>query len=244
MQQNKFTELSADSKRRYSRNIMLEEIGKEGQLKLLNSKVLVVGSGALGSIAALYLSGSGIGTIGIADFDTVDISNLQRQVAFTESDTGKKKVLTTAERMRKMNSDIDVIAIDAFLTPKNISSIINDYDLVIEGSDNPSTKYMVADECERQGKRYCLAGVSQFSGQVMSWQPGETGYRQLFPEAAEEGDYLPCSIGGVCGPLTGIVGSTQAVEAIKMLLNIGSPLYSRLLMIDALTMNYRIINLK
>lgn len=235
--------LSAEQKRRYSRNIMLEEIGHEGQLKLLSGSVLVVGSGALGSIAALYLAGSGIGTIGIADFDTVDISNLQRQVAFTEADAGMKKVLATAERMRGINSEITVIPIDAFLTPENIADTIMNYDVVVEGSDNPSTKYMVAEECECQGKRYCLAGVTRFGGQVMSWEPGRPGYRELFPEAAGEGDYMPCSIGGVCGPLTGIVGSTQAVEAIKIMLKIGSPLYGRLLMIDALAMDFRIVGL-
>lgn len=234
--------LTSDQKRRYSRNIMLEEIGQEGQKKLLDSKIAIVGSGALGSIASLYLAGSGVGTISIADFDTIDISNLQRQVAFHEEDTGLKKVLAIAERLRKINSEITVIPVDAFLSKKNIESFIAPYDMVIEGSDNPDTKYLVSDCCELLGKPYCLAGVSQFTGQIMSWSPGYKGYRDIFPEASGEGEFMPCSIGGVCGPFTGVIGSMQAVEALKILLGIGEPLYDRMLMIDALSLKIREIN--
>lgn len=235
--------LSDEQKRRYSRNILLKEVGSEGQEKLLDTKIAVVGSGALGSIAALYLAGSGVGTIAIADFDTVDISNLQRQVAFSESDTGLKKVLATAERMTSINSEIKVIPVDALLSKKNIESFIADYDIVIEGSDNPATKYLVCETCEQMGKRYCLAGVSQFSAQVMSWQPGCQGYKDVFPEAAGEGEFMPCAVGGVCGPFTGVVGSTQAVEALKMALGIGEPLYDRILIIDSLNMKFREVTL-
>lgn len=234
-----FMELTSDQKRRYSRNILLEDIGIEGQKKLLDTKVVIVGSGAIGSIAAMYLAASGIGTITIADFDTVDISNLQRQIVFTESDTGKKKVITTAERLRGLNSEIQIVAIDSLLSGRNIESILNECDIVVEGSDNPNTKYLVSQACERLGKRYCLAGVSQFSAQVMSWQPGCIGYSDIFPEAAEEGQFLPCSIGGVCGPLTGMTGSLQAVEVIKMAAGVGKPLYNRMLCIDSLTMKIR-----
>lgn len=234
--------LTSEQKRRYSRNILLEEIGEEGQKRLLSTRILVVGSGALGSVAALYLSGSGVGTIGIADFDTIDVSNLQRQVAFSESDTGLKKVLATAERMRGINSGITVIPIDALLTPRNIEETVADYDIVVEGSDNPETKYMVAHACERLGKRYCLAGVAQFGAQIMSWQPGSPRYEDLFPEAAAEGSFMPCSIGGVCGPLTGMIGSAQAVEALKMALAIGTPLYGRLLVVNALDMKFNVVD--
>lgn len=231
--------LTADQKRRYSRNIMLDEIGIEGQKRLLSSRVAIIGSGALGSIAAMYLAGSGIGTIAIADFDTIDISNLQRQVAFEEKDTGLKKVLAIAERIRRINSEITVIPVDALLTPKNIENFVGDYDVVIEGSDNPETKYLVSGRCQQLNIPYCLAGVSQFSAQIMSWKPGCSGYSDLFPEAAGEGQFMPCSIGGVCGPFTGVIGSIQAVEALKILLDIGKPLYNRLLSIDSLDMKVK-----
>ena len=236
---NKKEVLTSEQKRRYSRNIMLEEIGTEGQKSLLSSKIAVVGSGALGSIASLYLAGSGIGTIAIADFDTVDISNLQRQVAFSEEDTGLKKVLATANRMRALNSEITVIPVDAFLTPKNIEEFVSQYDVVIEGSDNPDTKYLVSQSCEKLHIPYCIAGVSQFYGQIMSWRPGCLGYKDIFPQPAQEGDYLPCSLGGVCGPFTGVIGSLQAVEAIKILLEIGEPLYNRMIVVDSLKMSFR-----
>lgn len=235
--------LDSGQKRRYSRNILLEEIGLEGQQCLLDTKILIIGSGALGSIAALYLAGSGVGTIGIADFDTIDISNLQRQVAFSESDTGKRKVAATAARMAEINSDITVIPIEGLISAKNIEATLADYDIVIEGSDNPGTKYLVSAACEKLGKRYCLAGIAQFSAQVMSWKPGCIGYRELFPEAAAEGEFMPCAVGGVCGPLTGMIGSLQAVEAIKMALDIGRPLYNRLLIVNGLDMKIREVEL-
>lgn len=235
--------LSSEQKRRYSRNILLEEVGIEGQKRLLQTRILIVGSGALGSIAALYLAGSGIGTIAIADFDTIDISNLQRQVAFSESDAGQKKVSATTRRMKEINSEISITSIDKLLTAKNIESIVADYDIVIEGSDNPDTKYLVSQTCEKLGKRYCLAGIAQFAAQVMSWKPGSIGYKEIFPEAAGEGEFMPCAVGGVCGPLTGMIGSLQAVEAIKMALGIGTPLYNRLLIVDGLNMKIREVQL-
>lgn len=234
--------LTESQQMRYSRNTLLKEIGEEGQLQLLNTRVLVVGSGALGSIAALYLAGTGIGTIGLVDFDRIDITNLQRQVAFSETDSGRKKTEATVERMRGINSEINIIPIEEKLTDRNIDSIIRDYDIIIEGSDNPATKYLVSGACERTNKKYCLAGIAQFNAQVMSWESGFPGYSEIFPDAAAEGTFMPCSVGGVCGPLTGMVGSLQAIEAIKMALTIGEPLYGRLLTINALNMKINIVS--
>lgn len=236
-------ELTNDQKRRYSRNILLDEIGIAGQKKLLQTSVVIVGSGAIGSVAALYLASSGIGRITIVDFDTIDISNLQRQIVFSESDTGKKKVNVTAERLRSLNSEIEIVSIDTIVTQKNIDEVLKRADIVVEGSDNPNTKYLVSQVCERNNIPYCLAGISQFAAQVMSWSPGCTGYSQVFPDAAEEGQFLPCSVGGVCGPLTGLIGSLQAIEVIKMATGIGEPLFDRLLCIDSLDMKIREVSL-
>ncbi len=230
-------ELDKEQRRRYSRNIMLEEIGTEGQQKLLESSALLIGAGALGSIAAMYLAGSGVGRIGIADFDTVDISNLQRQLSFSESDCGSKKVMALTERLQAINKDVKVDTLDLFLSRKKLDEIIADYDLVIEGSDNPDTKYMVAESCEQHSVAYCLGGVNQFTGQVLSWKPGCYGYKDIFADKGEGGGFLPCSLGGVIGPLPGIIGSIQATEAIKILLGVGEPLFNRLLIVDALNMH-------
>ncbi len=232
-------ELTDGQQRRYSRNLLLEGFGEEGQQRLLGARALVVGAGALGSICAMYLAGSGVGHITVADFDTLDISNLQRQLSFTENELGQKKAAACASRLRSINSEIDIEPLDMLLTAENIDALIRDFDIVAEGSDNPATKYLVSEACQRAGKPYCLGGVSQFYGQVMSWKPGFPGYSALFPDSAEPDGYLPCSVGGVLGPLPGVIGSLQAAEVVKILAGIGEPLFGRLLLFDALTMQSR-----
>lgn len=226
--------LTPDQRRRYSRNTLMPEIGPEGQLRLLDSKVLIIGAGALGSIAAMYLAASGVGHITVADFDTIDISNLQRQLSFTTAQCGMKKVEALRRRLEEINPEIEINPIDGLVTARDIDSLVSSHNLVLEGSDNPSTKYLVNDSCGRCGIPYVLGGVAQWQGQVMSWHPGCTSYRDLFPEAAAEGGFTPCSLGGVLGPLPGIIGSTQAAEAIKILTGAGTPLYNRLLIHDLL----------
>lgn len=235
--------LSKDLTIRYSRNILLEGIGKSGQCKLLNSSVLIIGTGALGSIVAMYLAGSGIGKIGIADYDTIDITNLQRQLSFEESDCGKSKVETMADKLKSVNSGIKVVIYNKLMQHDDLIEICNHYDVVVECTDNPYTKYLVTDVCVALGVPYCLGGVAQYKGQVMSWNKGALCYRDIFPESADRNDYMPCSLGGVLGPLPGIIGSIQASEVIKIIVGIGTPLYNRMLLIDALNMDFQIVRL-
>ncbi len=230
-------------KRRYSRNIMLEGIGREGQEKLLNASVLIVGAGALGSVTAMYLAASGIGHIAIADFDTVDISNLQRQLSFTEQDLGKSKAEITAQKLQAINSDIKITTYNKFLSPKDIESIATTYDIILEGSDNPDTKYMVTDTCADKGIPCVLGAVAQYQGQVLTYRPGTTSYRDIFPQAAPQGGFTPCALGGVLGPLPGIIGSIMASETIKIITGVGTPLTDRLLLVDARDMKFNTINL-
>lgn len=238
------TQLSKEEALRYSRNILLDGIGADGQMRLLGASVLIVGSGALGSVVAMYLAGSGIGRIGVADFDTVDISNLQRQLSFTMSDVGHPKAGALAGRIRMMNPDIEVVPHNGFIDRDNVAGLISGYDYIVEGSDNPDTKYMVTDICGSHRKPYVLGGVAQMRGQVMSCTPGSTTYREIFPEGAAPGGYMPCSIGGVLGPLPGIIGSVMAAEIIKMVVGTGQPLYDRLFTIDASSMSTAVFSLK
>ncbi len=214
--------MTPEQKCRYSRNTLMPEIGAEGQLRLLNSHVLVVGAGALGSI---------------------DVSNLQRQLSFTTGQCGMKKVEALAMRLAEINPDISITPVETLLTTDNAASLIEGQDLVIEGSDNPATKYIVSDTCRQLGIPCVLGGVAQWQGQVMSWAPGYPCYRDIFPEAAGAGGFTPCSIGGVLGPLPGITGSAQAAEAIKILTGAGHPLYGRMLLFDTLDASSRILDL-
>jgi molybdopterin/thiamine biosynthesis adenylyltransferase len=219
---------------------MLDGIGAEGQERLLSSSVLIVGAGALGSVVAMYLAASGIGHIGIADFDTIDISNLQRQLSFTVADLGQSKAQVTAAKLAAVNSDVRVTVYEKLMRRADLETVIGEYDLVVEGSDNPDTKYMVTDVCREQQKQYVIGGVAQYNGQLMCYRPGAVGYGDIFPQGESNG-FLPCSMGGVLGPLPGVVGSLMSAEAIKMLVGVGEPLVNRLMVIDALTMNIRTI---
>lgn len=235
--------LSAEERRRYSRNIMLDGIGKDGQQRMSDASVLIVGTGALGSVASMYLAASGIGRIGIVDFDNIEISNLQRQLSFTETDIGMSKVEVTKNKLNGINSLISVEPYNLFLKPSDARKLIGNYDIIVEGSDNPDTKYMINDICVELSKPYVLGGVSKYSGQVMTWRPGHTNYRDIFPEAETAG-FIPCSIGGVLGPLPGIIGSIQATEVIKLITGAGDTLTDRFLTVDALTMKFSILELK
>lgn len=226
---------------RYIRNLQLNGLGKEGQAALARARVLVIGAGALGSVCSMYLAASGVGHLTIADFDNVDITNLQRQLSYTEADVGKPKANTLAQKIGQINSEIEVTPIRAFVTAQTLELLVSEADIVIEASDNPATKYMVTDCAERLGKPYALGAVAQWQGQALSWCPGHPGYRDLFPVGADEGAYTPCSIGGILGPLPGIIGSIQAAEAIKIITGAGQPLLGRLLLLDALTMKTQVI---
>lgn len=240
---NRHADLSKEQRLRYSRNILLPEIGKEGQRRLLDSRVLIVGTGALGSIAAMYLAASGVGHITLADYDTVDISNLQRQLSFSTADCGSMKVDAARSRMASINPDVTVDVFARMITGENAHGLFSGHDLVIEGSDNPATKYLVTDTCAELQIPCVLGGVTQFQGQVMSWAPGHPTYRDLFPEQAEAGGYTPCSLGGVLGPLPGVIASTQACEAVKILTGAGTPLYGKLFMVDMLNPSATVLDL-
>lgn len=228
---------------RYSRHILLEGFGKEGQEKLLQSKVLLIGAGGLGSPNALYLAAAGVGTIGIADADVVSISNLQRQVIHFTDDIDKPKVMSAAEKMRRINPDVKVVTYDCFITEDNAESIISDYDFIIDCTDSFTSKYIVNDACVKLGKPFCAGGVVKYGAQVMTYVPGTACYRCIFPEPPAEDEVETCATVGVLGSVVGIMGSIQATEAIKYLTGIGELLTNKLLIVDALTMNFQNIQI-
>lgn len=246
------TVLSEDQRIRYSRHTLLREIGEAGQIKLLESKVLLIGAGGLGSPAAMYLAAAGVGTLGIVDFDTVDVSNLQRQLLHGNKDVGRPKVESAADRIKDLNPDIKVIGYREPITSHNALEIIRDYDVVLNGSDNFPTRYLVNDACQFLGKPLVDASIFMFEGQATVYQPavpeqgieGGPCYRCLYPDPPPPGEVPSCAEAGVLGVLPGIVGSIQAIEAIKMLLGIGEPLIGRLLMIDTLDMTFRTLKVR
>ena len=211
---------------------MLEGIGDEGIEKLRSGRVFILGCGALGSLCAMYLAGSGVGTITLADFDSIDISNLQRQLFFNELELGLHKAETLASKIRAINSDIKVDVIPEFITPSKAKQLLIGHDFVVDGSDNPSTKKMTSSVCEELNIPYCIGGVREFCGQVMSWAPGYSGYCELFGDVPQCSGFTPCSIGGVLGPAAGVVASVQASEVIKHLTGVGEMLYDRLFTFD------------
>lgn len=217
---------------RHSRLAAVEGMGDEGVARLNEGKVFVIGCGALGSLCAMYLAASGVGTVGIADFDTIDISNLQRQLFFDEMTLGQPKCAVLASKMRAINSDIRVVECPGMINEKMAAGIFAGYDFIIDGSDNPATKLMTARVCESIDKPYCIGGVREMSGQAMSWSPGHAGYAEIFGDTAPCSGFTPCSVGGVLGPAAGIVASVQAAEALKYLSGAGQNLFDRLLTFD------------
>ncbi len=230
---------------RYSRHILLKEVGGKGQKKLLNGRVLVIGAGGLGSPIALYLAAAGVGTIGIADPDQVDISNLQRQVIHFTADVGKAKVLSAKEKMLAINPELNVVTYQSWVTAENIAAMVADYDFVIDGTDNFAAKFLINDACVLAGKPYSHGGILQFDGQTLTVVPGQSAcYRCIFPEPPPKDAIPSCSQAGVIGVLPGVLGTLQATEAIKYLLGAGDLLTGRLLTYSALRMRFREIAVK
>lgn len=236
--------LTEDQVERYSRHIILPEVGGKGQEKLLAGKVLLVGAGGLGSPAALYLAAAGVGTIGVIDADVVDLTNLQRQVIHFTADLGKPKVDSAAAKMRAINPDVDVRTYHQRLTADNALEILADYDFVVDGTDNFPSKFLVADACHFAGKPYSHAGILRFDGQTMTVNPGETTcYRCVFREPPPAGAVPSCSQAGVLGVLAGVVGTLQATEAVKFLLGQGDLLTDSLLVYNGLKSTFRKVQL-
>ncbi len=246
------TVLNDEQRIRYSRHTLLSEIGEVGQLKLLDSKVLLIGAGGLGSPAAMYLAAAGVGTIGIVDFDVVDVSNLQRQLLHGTKDVGRLKVDSARDRLLDINPDLNMIAIPEPISSHNALEIIKDFDVVLNGSDNFPTRYLVNDACQFLNKPLVDASIFMFEGQVTVYQPeiveqgidGGPCYRCLYPDPPPPGEVPSCSEAGVLGVLPGIVGSLQAIEAIKLIVGFGEPLIGRLLMIDTLDQSFRTLNVE
>lgn len=233
--------LSEDQRHRYSRHTIMPEIGEAGQLKLLDAKVLLIGAGGLGSPAAIYLAAAGVGTLGIVDFDVVDTSNLQRQIIHRLEDVDRPKVESATRAIAQLNPDVKVVGHYTQLTSENALDILGQYDLVINGSDNFPTRYLVNDACVLLGKPLVDASIFRFEGQVTVFDAARGGpcYRCLYPDPPPPGEVPSCAEGGVLGVLPGIIGSVQAVEAIKLILGVGDPLMGRLLLYDALDGEFR-----
>lgn len=229
---------------RYSRHINLKEVGARGQEKLLNSRVLIIGTGGLGSPAALYLTAAGVGTIGIVDADKVDLSNLQRQVIHTTQDIGKAKVASASETMRAINPDVKVNIYHTFVDSANIMDLIKDYDFIIDGTDNFPTKFLINDACVMAKLPFCHGGILGFKGQLMTYVPEKGScYRCIFKEPPPQDTVPTCKQAGIIGAVPGVIGSLQAMEAIKYIIGQGELLTGRLMTYDALRMEFRTIKL-
>ena len=236
--------LTPEQVKRYSRHIIMGDVGSSGQRKLMQSKALIVGAGGLGSPSAVYLALAGVGTIGIVDFDVVDLSNLQRQILHHTNDVGRPKLQSARDNIHAYNPDVNVVMHEARLESDNAMDIIGQYDLVINGADNFATRYLVNDACYLLGKPLVDGSILIFDGQSTVFLPGQGCYRCLFPSPPPPGMVPNCAEAGVLGALTGLVGSIQATEALKLILGIGESLSSRLVLIDALSMSFREVKLK
>src|SRR5271165_1531430 len=238
-------QLSNDEIGRYSRHLLLPEVGLEGQQKLKAAKVLCVGTGGLGSPLALYLAAAGVGTLGLVDFDTVDSSNLQRQIIHSTADVGRPKIDSAAEKLKALNPYMNVVKHETMLTSANALEIIRDYDIVADGTDNFPTRYLVNDACVLTGKPNAYGSIFRFEGQASVFATKEGPcYRCLYPEPPPPGLVPSCAEGGVLGILPGLVGVIQATEVIKLILGKGEPLIGRLLLVDALAMRFRELKLR
>ncbi|NLY44218.1 MAG: HesA/MoeB/ThiF family protein [Clostridiaceae bacterium] len=232
--------LDSNQQLRYSRQIILKDIGYKGQEKLLKSKALVIGSGGLGSPVLYYLAAAGVGTLGIADFDTVSISNLQRQILHFTRDIGRKKVDSAEEKIKNLNPDVKVIKYPYRINAENIEEIIQDYDVIIDAVDNFTARYLISDCCYFMKKPLIEGAVVGFEGILMTIFPGESPcYRCLYPEPPQSGTIPTCVDMGILGAVAGTIGALQALEAIKVLLNIGNTLSGRILSFDGLNLNIR-----
>jgi len=238
-------QLTNDELGRYSRHLILPEVGMEGQQRLKAAKVLCVGTGGLGSPLALYLAAAGIGTLGLVDFDVVDSSNLQRQIIHSTKDVGRKKVDSAQEKLNALNPTLNVVKHDTMLTSANALEIFAQYDIIADGTDNFQTRYLVNDACVLLKKPNAYGSIFRFEGQasVFATQEGPC-YRCLYPEPPPPGLVPSCAEGGVLGILPGMIGTIQATEVIKLILGKGEPLIGRLLLVDALTMRFRELKLR
>jgi sulfur-carrier protein adenylyltransferase/sulfurtransferase len=237
--------LSREEVLRYSRHLIMPEVGMDGQLKLKQARVLMIGAGGLGAPLGLYLAAAGVGHLGIVDFDVVDFTNLQRQVTFSTADVGRPKSEAAKERLAAMNPAIEITTHETRLTSENAIGLFKDYDIIVDGTDNFPTRYLVNDACVLLGKPNVYGSIFRFEGQVSIFgAPDGPCYRCLYPEPPPPGLVPSCAEGGVLGVLPGIVGSLQAVETIKLILGAGDPLIGRLLLFDALGMKFRELKLK
>jgi adenylyltransferase/sulfurtransferase len=237
--------LSKDEILRYSRHLIVPEVGMEGQLKLKAAKVLLVGTGGLGAPLGLYLAATGIGRIGLVDFDVVDFTNLQRQVIHFTKDVGRPKIDSAAEKMQAINPNVEIVKHEVALSSENAMEILKDYDLVVDGTDNFPTRYLVNDACVLLGKPNVYGSIFRFEGQATVFAyPGGPCYRCLYPEPPPPGLVPSCAEGGVLGILPGTIGLIQATEAVKLILGIGESLVGRLLLYDALGMHFRELKLR
>ncbi|MFX1489768.1 MAG: ThiF family adenylyltransferase [Promethearchaeota archaeon] len=236
-------ELSTEQIERYSRQIVLKEIGGIGQQKLLQSKISIIGCGGLGSPVAYYLTAAGIGNIKLIDFDVVDLSNLHRQILHFSSDLNKKKTQSAYEKLHKLNPDVNIELINTILLPENIIDILRDSDFVIDGSDNIPTKMLINDACIHLNIPFTIAGVVRFNGQIITVNPKEKTacYRCVFGDITEHEPSMSCSQAGIIGLIPGIVGSIQANEAIKYILGIGDTITNRMLFLDLLKYRFSFI---
>ncbi len=238
------TALTSDEAMRYSRHMIMGQVGSIGQRKMRNAKVLIVGAGGLGSPVAIYLALAGVGTVGIVEFDTVDLSNLQRQLLHQTPDVGKSKLQSAIETLNAYNPHVTVVPHNAPLTSDNAMDIIPNYDIIVNGADNFATRYLVNDAAYLAGKTLVDGSILLFDGQATVFKPGHGCYRCLYPAPPPPGLVPSCAEAGVLGAITGIIGSIQATEVFKQILDIGEPLLNRLLLVDALTMEFRTMKLR
>jgi adenylyltransferase/sulfurtransferase len=237
--------LSKEEVLRYSRHLIMPEVGMDGQLKLKAAKVLCIGTGGLGAPLGQYLAAAGVGRIGLVDFDKVDLTNLQRQILFSTNDVGRPKIQAAAERLRGLNPDIQIDTFETMLTSANALDILKHYDIVVDGTDNFATRYLVNDACVLLGKPNVYGSIFRFEGQASVFgYPDGPCYRCLYPEPPPPGLVPSCAEGGVLGVLPGIVGSIQAAETLKLIIGKGEPLVGRLLLFDALSMRFRELKLR
>jgi adenylyltransferase/sulfurtransferase len=241
----KKVELSNEEVLRYSRHLIMPEVGMDGQLKLKAAKVLCIGTGGLGSPLAMYLAAAGVGTLGLVDFDVVDFTNLQRQIIHFTSDVGRPKLDSAAEKIKEINPFVEVRKFETRLTSANALEIFKDFDIIVDGTDNFPTRYLVNDACVLTGKPNVYGSIFRFEGQASVFATKEGPcYRCLYPEPPPPGLVPSCAEGGVLGILPGLVGLIQATEAIKLILDSGDPLIGRLLLVDALGMKFRELKLR
>ncbi|MBA3278594.1 MAG: adenylyltransferase/sulfurtransferase MoeZ [Geodermatophilaceae bacterium] len=238
-------ELTVEEVRRYSRHLIIPDVGMDGQKRLKNAKVLAVGAGGLGSPTLLYLAAAGVGTLGIAEFDVVDESNLQRQVIHGTSDIGKSKALSAKESIAEINPLVEVVLHETRLDSDNVLDIFAQYDLIVDGTDNFATRYLVNDACVLLDKPYVWGSIFRFDGQVsVFWDSHGPNYRDLYPVPPPPGMVPSCAEGGVLGVLCATIGSIQATEAIKLITGIGETLLGRLTVYDALEMTFRTVSIR